>query len=720
MGIEATRDRAVIRRAYAARLKLTNPEDDPAGFQALRAAYERALAYAGPAQGGGGRQRPRVVIPEVEVEPRTFEELLEVEDAPDGNEGETPRPERGRDWRPVDPETDAKTGDAAARTHDWRSPERSPPPPPGRKPRGWRPADPPPETEIFDAAARRDYAGRTDTLNRLAADPSARPEALRAALAAFLASPMLEDMARHTAAERWLAALITRNTPRTDPLIAPAIAHFGWDTTRVGPRSDAGARVLARRDDLRFLEASRIIGNPHQGALAALTRKPSRWRWPLNRLTPMLGVRVRDFLAVIRTERPGLIGSLDAGAVAWWDRHLAQPRLGPIAILTSTAALALTLLAWAGEDPTQFKTGNPLAPLELIAASVLTVVLVNLFGVQWPRTLWKNRWARTAPAWVRYGWAPALVATVLAASLIPASLPATIALAAVTALLLLWSVAVGEPDRRQAGYPAPAFRWRGPIISFPIAFGVYLAYWGVLRPGVRFPWRATTVFAFAYLAAFWVLLSDELPADAWGQMTAPLLAAGIAFSVGAGTLGDGWNRLRPTSQRGALIGLGGLVALATLALFLARDFALVRPAAAALVAGAVLTHKTPARALFGEPAQVRDLVMRFGWAPLAWMAANMAELVTRWQPPLVLLGVIAAVVLLGLAQRSRLPERQGWTRRLGIALLRYGWLAAVPVLVVVCAGRATLTLDCGGFWLLSGVGVALATLAAPQREAASR
>jgi hypothetical protein len=720
LGLEATRDRAVIRRAYAARLKLTNPEDDPAGFQALRAAYERALAYAGPAPGGAAarRREPPVVVPEVEVEPRAFEELLEVREAPDEAGDGTPRPERSRDWRPA-AQTEAKTGDGGARSHGWRSPDPSPPPDPQPgKLRAWRPADPPPE--IFDETVRRDYAARTDALTRLAADAAATPEALQAALAAFLASPMLEDMARHSGAERWLAALITRNTPRTDPLLAPAIAYFGWDATRVGPRSDAGARVLARREDLRFLQTSRVVGNVHHGALAALTRKPARWRWVLNRLTFGLGRRVRDFLAVIRTERPGLIASLDADAVAWWDRYLARPRLGPIAILATTAALAMTLIAWAAEDPAQLRTGDPLAPLELILASVVTVVLVNLFGVQWPRTLWRERWARIAPAWARYAWAPALATTVIAASLVPASLPATIALAALTAPLLLWSVAVGEPDQRQAGFAAPGFRWRGPIISFPIAFGVYLAYWGVLRPGVRFPWRAMTAFGFAYLAIFWVLVTTDLPADAWGQMSAPLLAAAIAFSVGAGTLADGWNRLQPTLQRRALIGLAGLVALAVAAIFLARDYAPARPAAAALVAAAVFAHKTPARALFGEPAQVRDLVMRFGWVLFAWMASNIGELATNWTPPLVLLGVIAAVILIAAAQRARQPVRQGWTQRLATSLRRYGWLAVVPIVDVVCAGRETLTLEGGGLWLLTGVGLVLASLATPPREAGAR
>lgn len=46
LGIAPTRQTRDIKRAYAARLKIVRPDDDPAGFQALRQAYEWALGQS--------------------------------------------------------------------------------------------------------------------------------------------------------------------------------------------------------------------------------------------------------------------------------------------------------------------------------------------------------------------------------------------------------------------------------------------------------------------------------------------------------------------------------------------------------------------------------------------------------------------------------------------------------------------------------------------------
>jgi hypothetical protein len=58
LGIEATQDITAIRRAYAARLKQTRPDDDADAYQALREAYDLALRLAPLSQAGQGDGDP--------------------------------------------------------------------------------------------------------------------------------------------------------------------------------------------------------------------------------------------------------------------------------------------------------------------------------------------------------------------------------------------------------------------------------------------------------------------------------------------------------------------------------------------------------------------------------------------------------------------------------------------------------------------------------------
>ena len=46
LGIDETKDKEIIRKAYLDKLHLVNPEDDEEGFKELRSAYEEAIAYA--------------------------------------------------------------------------------------------------------------------------------------------------------------------------------------------------------------------------------------------------------------------------------------------------------------------------------------------------------------------------------------------------------------------------------------------------------------------------------------------------------------------------------------------------------------------------------------------------------------------------------------------------------------------------------------------------
>lgn len=80
LGIEPTRDSAIIRRAYATKLKVTRPEDDREGFDRLRKAYETAMQLA---RGEAPREKsPRALSPDTSapVAPQRHVEAVAVRD----------------------------------------------------------------------------------------------------------------------------------------------------------------------------------------------------------------------------------------------------------------------------------------------------------------------------------------------------------------------------------------------------------------------------------------------------------------------------------------------------------------------------------------------------------------------------------------------------------------------------------------------------------------
>ncbi|MBS0297308.1 MAG: hypothetical protein JSR45_13445 [Proteobacteria bacterium] len=673
LGIASTRDRAEIRRAYAARLKLTQPEDDPEGFQRLREAYEQALRLV-ELQARYGEDfevefdddgADEIEAGEPASEPRTHAwKPAEVRVAEDAQPVA-----RSHDWRPA-PEPDAAANDEAPqlRAHDWRpAPEPQAEAPSGRREREWRPpADPAPaEAEEKERRRLRKEAERAEAAHRALRQAlherliAHAPEAeIVAAFEAVVASPAMEAVGVFSETETWLADLIMQTAPASDPLVRRAIAHFGWKAGRLGREHDASSRVLARDDDLAFLVAFKRPGHGHNPAYKALSRKSAGWRLWLDRLIPGRTSEVRNLLNLIHNERPSLINDLDPTAVAHWEAYLARPQLWAAPLWLVATIPLLLAPATAAELPPSW--GLDSSSLLLIAGLYLAYVGLGLglcfavlHGYARIRHRWHEEHAYSAPLWLQFGWAPGALALVLLAAVLPPILPVTLVLGVLAAVVAYWAVITAEPDRREyVGEP-----WRLPIFYNPIWMAVTVVIYFFLIPGLRFPPLIRSIFAFAYLTIFWLLAGQNLYPPAWIQLGVALTGAVVAFSCGAGTLIDSWIPMLQGRQRMWILGvMAGAIVLAVAALIACKAYPGMMRISFALVACLVLAHKTPAAFLDEKSARARDLIMRYGWVAYLLLLApsvgqgqfNMLMVAGLW-----MLGGVVTTVAVGISQTRK-------------------------------------------------------------------
>jgi hypothetical protein len=330
LGLAATADKGDIRRAYAGRLKVVHPEDDAAGFQALRTAYEQAMAFASRAAA-----------------------------SPAARPAPTAEPAAAGAW-PASPEpADPEPGEA----------------PTDASPRAWRPAAQTPSADEVRRDVHARYCGR---LEQLLSSPQPPPDdELTRAVYAVFDPASLADVATHLRTESWLAALICRTAPRSDLIIDRAAATFGWNDITGYVTDPAIAAVLrrlaARREADRFARLEALLRgaaaaeeNVLLGALDAVT-DPRVIRDPID--GPRIEVWLARLLLETRPRSDPLMSTVTRRLA--WDARSRQSKLDPA--IETVAAVAAQIQPRPGRTVRRAGAQGAFAGFRLVAVMIFVV-----------------------------------------------------------------------------------------------------------------------------------------------------------------------------------------------------------------------------------------------------------------------------------------------------------------------------------------------------------
>ena len=406
LGIEPTNDTLEVKRAYAGRLKQVHPEDDPEGFQALRAAYEQATNMA---------RNGWAVPPPPSADGDAFDDDLDDDVWPDIADRAWTRADRDGPTFDHDPDDkrfgttsgnqDQSDAGVTAQTQDLPDDIRA---------------------ELArEQDLNRAHQGLCDRFAALIANPDGdRHEALAAMLAIFR-SPAMDGLQTHVRTEHWLAWMVGSGGAVTDDLVEPLIQFFGWNDRPIGVDLHHAGPVLQRRESAIILRQLQHPENPDHAAWRALSDKPTARGRMRQRFTLGLEARVFALLDQLDYEFPNLASRLNTAATARWRTRRRRPVLPAVFLW---ALLLLPPLA-AGVGAASQAFGPPDAvdflALWMFVLSVMTGAgAIWLHGLARPRARWRDEGsAWRASAWVRLGWAPIGAVLVLLSSVLPIPFP---------------------------------------------------------------------------------------------------------------------------------------------------------------------------------------------------------------------------------------------------------------------------------------------------------
>ncbi len=290
LGIDATSDTGVIRRAYADALRATNVDEDIAGYAELRRARDEALWFAAQAQRDGEGDSE---------DDLGLGSLGEDEAAPDDD---WLHDEDDGEWEDLPPSSyhDAPLAPAA--------PDRTRSEAQAKAEAAWQRllATLYPDGEASEAVMT--FAEMEEGLEALAILTARAEEA---------------DLAEHDAIDGALADLFSRTWPRSAPFVEPAAESFRWLEESGSIEERWALRFLNQRlKGMRFHEKVQQPDHPLHKAWAELSRTgPASFADRIR----VKRVDVLKLLDGIRERYPELESHLDPQRVASWDNGRTAP-----------------------------------------------------------------------------------------------------------------------------------------------------------------------------------------------------------------------------------------------------------------------------------------------------------------------------------------------------------------------------------------------------------
>ncbi len=323
--IAATDDASAVKRAYQSKLKRTNPEDDPEGFQQLRAAYDRAVREI-----SWGWHTPDTDSDDDEISTHAENislpggDIMHLPMAPAVHVANTPAlplPEADllADLQAPLPTARAEKQDVPPRADLLDDLEMPLPVLEAVQDAGeamdarslWQQQANQFLYEYYRDAAGTETHAEFDKLLAVTAD------------APIFCTDDINNM---------LAELLLDHQPGAAAFLQPAIDRLGWvasdktsDYRAYTPYLDAVIRHQASQQVLADLN-KRAADNP-RGNSAALLNPPRPGLYRLRSLFGDFDRHVAKALDEINNNHPGLRPQLNADALAWWESFLQKPRL---------------------------------------------------------------------------------------------------------------------------------------------------------------------------------------------------------------------------------------------------------------------------------------------------------------------------------------------------------------------------------------------------------